>query len=296
MRRRLSTFLIVVAFALASVGCVGSARLRAFDELLTVGKTATLSAKLERGGFLFWGRDVHGAKITFEILHVPESAKSEKPVYVELCEAHTNRDGIASADMKGFFKGVHLIRAIYPAGSAVQAFSRVFVVDPKTPILVCDIDHTIADISTLGFLTTEPHDVEPLPGAVEALMRLGEKYAIVYLTARDDSFHDTTMEWLRIKGFPEGPVFFSDLSKTAFAGSARRFKSSRIAQWRDAGLNLQVGVGDRPQDAQAYLSNGMKAFILTDEPQKLPYDATAVESWTEMANTILKQPASLRNP
>jgi phosphatidate phosphatase PAH1 len=229
-----------------------------------------------------------GAKIGFEILHIPKSAQSEEPVYQKLCEAFTNEDGIASAELKGFFEGAHLIRCTYIAIPAVKAVSRVFVIKPETPVLVCDIDHTIADISTLGFLTSKPEDIPVVPGSVEALKKLSEKFLIVYLTARDDSFLAATMQWLGLKGFPQGPVFFSDLSKTAFLGSAEKFKKTRLAAWRKAGINLQAGVGDRPEDARAYLSNNIRAFILSGKPEKLPVRADAVTSWAEISDALLK--------
>jgi phosphatidate phosphatase APP1 len=264
---------------------VGAASLRAFDELAVAGKVVTLRAKLERGKA---GRDVKGAKISFEILHVPKSAEEQKPVYQKLCETFTDSDGVAAAELKGFFAGRHLIRCTYLACPEVKAVSRVFVIKPEMPILVTDIDRTIADISTLGFLTSKPEDVPVMPGAVEALQKLSKKYLVVYLTARDDTFLPATMEWLQVKGFPEGPVFFSDLSKTAFLGSARKFKSARLAVWRKAGINLKVGVGDRPEDAQAYLANNMEAFILTGKPDELAVRANAVKSWSEVADMLLK--------
>lgn len=277
--------LLLFLTVVASAGCAGTAHLRAFDELALTGKTVTLRAKLERGSL---GRDVKGAEVAFEILHIPKSAQSDEPVYQKLCEGYTNEDGIASAELKGFFEGAHLIRCTYLAIPTVKAVSRVFVIKPETPVLVCDIDNTIADISTFGFLTSKPEDIPAVPGSVEALKKLSEKYLIVYLTARDDTFLAATMQWLGLKGFPQGPVFFSDLSKTAFLGSAGKFKKSRLAAWRKAGIKLHAGVGDRPEDASAYLANNMKAFILGAKPGELPVRADAVSTWVEVAGFLLK--------
>ena len=121
------------------------------------------------------------------------------------------------------------------------------------------------------------------------MKELSEKFLIVYLTARDDSFLPATMQWLGIKGFPQGPVFFSDLSKTAFLGSAEKFKKARLAAWRKAGINLQVGIGDRPEDASAYLANNMKAFILGAKPGELPMRADAAGSWPEISRFLLEK-------
>lgn len=278
---------VLLLTLLACAGCIGRTRLRSFDELIAAGQNARLRAKLERGGFLFLGRDVEGAEIRFEVLHAPKTAEQKKPVYHKLCDSFTDSDGTASADIEGFFEGMHLIRATYLGTSGVISFSRVYAVKRDTPILVCDIDHTIADVSALNFLSRKPEEIPALPGAVEALTKLSGKYLIVYLTARDDSFLDVTIRWLVHKKFPQGPVFFSDLSKTAFTGSARDFKSARLAAWKKAGLNLQVGVGDKVGDIAAYIENGMQAFSVVDKSRPTSSEAAGCP-WSEIAEMLLK--------
>jgi hypothetical protein len=280
------TLAVLLLGALLFTGCVGAVHLRAFDDLVLAGRNAVLRAKVERGGTSLSRPDVAGAKLLFEVLHAPKTLEQGKPEYVRLCEAFTDSDGIASVEMKGFFEGTHLIRTTYLADPEVRCFSYIFVVGRDLPILVCDIDHTIADVSTLGLLTTAPENIPALPGAVEALKKLSQKYLIVYLTARDDSFYDATKQWLALKGFPQGPVFFSDLSKTAFIGSAGEFKARRLTQWRKAGLNLQVGIGDRNEDAIACLAIGMRAFILRGKPDDVPAGARAAASWSEIVEDL----------
>ncbi len=286
MRR--PAYLTVFLVALASTGCVGVVHLRAFDDLVVTGQNVVLRAKVERGGTSLSRPDVAGAKLLFEVLHTPRTLEQGKPEYVRLCEAFTDDDGMASVEMKGFFEGTHLIVTTYLADPEVRRFSCVFVVSRDLPVLVCDIDHTIAEVSALGLLTTAPEDIQPLPGSVEALKKLSGKYLVVYLTARDDSFFDATKQWLALKGFPQGPVFFSNLSKVAFTGSAEAFKHAQLRKWRKAGLNLRVGIGDRKEDANAYLSNGMRTFILNPEPGDLPPGAHSAKSWSEIQN-FLKQ-------
>ena len=242
MKRLILPIFFVILFL--SAGCVGTTRIRAFDEITVVGRITTLRAKLERGGFFLMRPDVEGAKVSFEVLHAPKTLKQKEPVYVKLAEAFTDSDGTASVDMKGFFQGTHLIRSTYLAYPEVLCFSRVFAVKPETPVLVCDIDKTIADVSAIEFLVSRPEDIKAMTGSVEALRKLSAKYLIVYLTARDDSFYEVTLKWLQLRGFPQGPVFYSDLSKKAFVGSARKFKTEQLAAWRKAGINLAAGVGD----------------------------------------------------
>lgn len=278
--------LFFMSCVLACAGCVGTTRLQAFDTMILVGHDATLRAKLERGGLFLSRPDVRGAKIKFEILHLVKTAEQKKEVYLKLCDAITDHDGIASVAMEGFFEGTHLIRATYLAVPRVKAFSRVFAITPQVPILVFDIDHTIADVSVIGFLTQDPEVILAVPGALDALLVLSRKYLIVYLTARDDTFLIPTMRWLRLRGFPDGPVFFSDFSKQLFLASAAKFKTEKLTAWRKAGFNLVAGIGDTTGDAQAYLSAGMKALILNASPEALPPGATAVDSWYEIFDIL----------
>ncbi len=282
MKKAVILFLLVCVALFA--GCSGRRRLRAFDEIILVGQKATLRAKLEKGG----GRDVKGAKIAFEVLEPEKTDKEGKSVYLKLGEAITNSDGMAAIAKEGFSEGTHVVHSKSTGTYAAAAVSRVFVVKPEQPLLVCDIDHTIADVSALKFLTSKTKDIPALPGSVEILKELSKKYLIVYLTQRDDTYLNVTIQWLKLKGFPNGPVFFSDSSKKLFLASAKKFKTAQLAGWKEAGFNLHVGVGDRDEDAKAYLANGMKAFILTDEPEDLPAEAKAVGSWSEIADALAK--------
>jgi hypothetical protein len=274
------------AVVLATAGCIGGFELRAFDELIVAGQDAMLRAKLERAGFLLWRPDVEGIQANFEVLHVPRTHEAKEAVYYAIGQAPTDRDGIAALKVRGFFQGRHIVRVNCPDAAHAAAYMRVFAVTPDIPILVCDIDHTIADVGTVGFLTARPRSVPPVQGSAEALRELSARFLVVYLTARDDSFRDATLSWLQEKGFPEGPVFFSDLSKSVYLGSARRFKTEQLAAWRAAGLNLQAGVGDRAEDAESYLANGMKAFILGSGRADLIPDAVRVGSWQEITRHL----------
>ncbi len=51
------------------------------------------------------------------------------------------------------------------------------------------------------------------------------------------------------------------------AGSGK-FKSSELALTRKRFPGIQIGIGDKPSDAQAYVDNGMKAYLLPHYKEK----------------------------
>ncbi len=55
--------------------------------------------------------------------------------------------------------------------------------------------------------------------------------------------------------------------KEALAGSGK-FKSSELALLRKRFGGVEIGIGDKPSDAQAYVDNGMKAYLLPHYKEK----------------------------
>ena len=55
------------------------------------------------------------------------------------------------------------------------------------------------------------------------------------------------------------------------------------AQWP----KITIGVGDKVHDAEAYLANGMTAYII-GEHNDLPEEAIAVKSWGEILEKLKK--------
>jgi phosphatidate phosphatase APP1 len=157
----------------------------------------------------------------------------------------------------------------------------VAVREKDAPILVVDVDHTIADVSAIGFLVKSSRSVKPLPGSPEVLGRLAKRFTIIYLTHRDDAFMRVTKQWLQMKGFPEGPVLFGDIGGKPL--SSEKHKKERLGKLCKKFDNLVCGIGDKSGDARAYLASNMRAVIVGGKrPKDLPEEAEFVRSWAEI--------------
>jgi hypothetical protein len=278
------TWVALAVLLLLGTACRGEdepdrARLQAFDVLARPGEKVTLRAKLEREGILGIDPNLHGVTLVFRL-----AGK-------ELGRARTADEGIASlaftvpeggrADLR--------VEVSLAEGSEYAAASSTLLIavrDGKRPILVTDIDNTIANVSTLGFLGKSPEEIPELPGAAAALGRLAERFDVVYLTARDEHFVEATRRWLALRKFPAGPVFFRDLSLATL--SARKYKTEALAALKKAWPTMKVGVGDRTEDAQAYLANELDAILIGDDD--LPEGAKRVASWAEIEKMLAEAP------
>jgi hypothetical protein len=98
-----------------------------------------------------------------------------------------------------------------------------------------------------------------LADSVEVLGRVSKRYGIVYLTDRPDLPARKSKNWLADNGYPSGPLLFSRMEDLREGG---RFKSGGLAGLRRDFPGLAVGIGERPSDAQAYVDNGMSAYLI----------------------------------
>ena len=254
----------------------------AFDVLARAGETVTLRVKLQRGVGL---RDIKNEPVTFRL---PDGTA---------VTAVTDRQGVAAGDARFGSPGDLAVPVVLPERSASAATTasgqqcvRVFVRPPDVRIAVCDVDHTLADISALKVLYTPNEQTPALPGAREVLSRLAETHLIVYLTARDDKLLDKTRGWLAMKGFPDGPVFARDLGPDPI--SARKFKTTWLKAFKASWPNVEYGFGDRDEDAAAYDAAGIRSYIVRAnpfDPAELPATATWVADWAAIGRQLFRQ-------
>jgi hypothetical protein len=228
-----------------------------------------LIARLERYVLRFVDPPLRGVEIEF--------FDGERP----LGSAVTDAQGSAAIEIDSGPAGLRRLRV---ASSRAEEPLVVRVLPADAPVLVVDLDHTIADVSPFRFAFMDNRSVRPVLGAVDAVLRLGERFTVVYLTARDHSFLGKTREWLRLVGLPDGPVFLR----------RRRFWSQRPIEHKLERLGelardhrLVAGVGDLPDDAKAYLAKGLKAFLL--DPRGIHPDVEGVvrvPSWKELEERL----------
>lgn len=259
-----------------------SAVLTGYDQLALPGEAITVQAKLERDKGLV-SPDIKGETLAF--YNVGGGAEKSLGTGV------TDSDGRASVSFTVPDKaGMVTIEARLTEKSkftAAPAPILIAVVTKDMPLVVTDIDHTIADVSEIGFVTKESKDVPALPGSVEALTELSKKYTVVYLTARDDQFTGKTKEWLRLRKFPDGPALFRKL--TLLNLSAESFKTKALKELKDRGFKLEWGFGEREDDMEAYGKNGIKGIQIVPSAKDSKLDGAApfrVKDWSEVQKIV----------
>jgi len=272
---------VVVSLVAATRMLTGSTpvMVTAYDVLAQSGKTTTLQVKLQRGIGL---RDAKDERVTFRL---PGG---------ENVSATTDDEGVASVTTRFDSPGNYTVPLVLSkrfargGGDAKgEVAVRVFVRPGDVRIAVCDVDHTLADISAIKVLVTPNEETPALPGAREVLSRLVETHLIVYLTARDDKLLNKTRDWLAMKGFPEGPVFARDLGPDSL--SARKFKTAWLKEFTTSWSNVAYGFGDRDEDAAAYDAAGIESYIVGGdgfEPDELPTSSHGVKDWAAIGKHL----------
>lgn len=157
---------------------------------------------------------------------------------------------------------------------------------PKdAPVFIVDIDHTIADVSSAGFVFKSVEKVRPLPGARDALVRISSRMTLLYLTARDHIFTRKTREWLRMNAFPEAPLY---LRRVRFwSQRPKNHKFACLAELRERFTNLAWGVGDLRGDVEAYAAHGIRPILLAAKPpRKLPEGTQVAGTWEEVERLL----------
>ena len=138
---------------------------------------------------------------------------------------------------------------------AVPVF--VAVRDANTPFVVIDLDHTVVDSSFFRVLLGGG---TPMADSVKIVRKIADKYSLIYLTHRPDLMTHRSKSWLQKHGYPAGPLLVSTLKQSI--GASGRFKSGRIAELKKTFKHIDIGIGDKLSDAQAYVDNGMTAYLI----------------------------------
>ncbi len=135
--------------------------------------------------------------------------------------------------------------------------------DKKKPFVVIDLDHTVVDSSFFRVLLGR---AKPMANSVTVTKKIAKTYGVVYLTQRPILLTRKSKSWLTKQKYPAGPVLLSELTE-ALAGS-QSFKTSELALMRKSFPQVMIGIGDKPSDAQAYVDNGMTAYLLPHYKEK----------------------------
>jgi len=137
-----------------------------------------------------------------------------------------------------------------------------------TPLAVVDLDKTVV---ASGFQTVLLGNPEPMEGSAEVLKRLADDHTIIYLTHRPDYFGPKSKDWLKAQGFPRGPVLLSTVG--SFLKGSGTYKSDMIKTLKAKFTRVELGIGDKFSDVEAYHANGMTAILILPVPE----NATATD-------------------
>ena len=128
-----------------------------------------------------------------------------------------------------------------------------------TRFVVIDLDHTVVASSFVHVLAD---DAKPMDRAAESVKTIAKTYSVIYLTHRPDLLASKSKRWLSEHKFPRAPLLVSSLSE-AF-GDSGEFKTGRIKTLRERFPGVAIGIGDKFSDAEAYVANGMAAYLIPD--------------------------------
>ncbi len=135
--------------------------------------------------------------------------------------------------------------------------------DKQTQFVVIDLDHTVVASSFFRVLIG---GARPMAESVDVTQRIASVYSIIYLTHRPDLMTRKSKGWLSDNGYPTGPLLVSEL-KQAF-GDSGTFKTAKLKNLRKAFPNVRIGIGDKLSDAQAYVDNGLTAYLIPHYKEK----------------------------
>lgn len=173
-----------------------------------------------------------------------------------------------------------------------QDDGRVFVWAQDTPILVVDIDGTLAETRKRDFVLNlhKVQDAPAFPHAAETLNKLSSRFRIVYLTARPRELLDDSRAWLAKNNMPVGPVFTWDIDRDPLSSS--KYKRQQLDELQDDFPHVVVGIGNSEGDYKAY--HRRRVFAIMFEPTKPPKTldrGVQVDDWTSIDKLFAKHPA-----
>jgi hypothetical protein len=166
-----------------------------------------------------------------------------------------------------------------------------------TKFVVLDLDHTVVGSSFFRVLFG---GAKPMPKAAEVVKELTKNYSLIYLTHRPGLLTIKSKKWLVDNGFPRAPLLVSKFKQAM--GDSGKFKTGRLEALREQFPNVAIGIGDKLSDAEAYVANGLKAYLIphydrkddddvrdmAEKIRKLNKNIQVVDDWDQIRAGILK--------
>ncbi len=262
------------------LGARGGVLFQGLDDVTTPGAPAELAASL-RGGTLVQGLS------DYTVLFYRDNQR--------IGAAKTDAEGIARIEQTFAEPGLYAVTAtLDPAelGSADVPTSTltVAVFAPDASLAVVDLDETVVGEGFDQVLLADP---TPMPYSRPVLRELARRHQILYLTHRPDILVRRSRLWLQTKGFPPGPLIGS--TRAGLLEGSGAFKSAVIERLQEH-FAVEIGIGDKISDAQAYHEHGLQTFLviqpgplppwelreLAERLEALPPEVQVVTDWREI--------------
>ena len=292
--KRFPTLIVLAAMTTAAgcgmqgliLGTEGSYLLTVRDALALPNEKVQLQARFQAGDFLR-GRQGH-------VVRFDRGGKIYKATV-------TDADGVATVTFTPAQAGDYRFAAeVSPDGLPDDAPApRELLVACRAaeePIAVVDLDKTVV---ASGFHTVLLGNPQPMAGSPEVLNRLARTHTVVFLTHRPDYFGPKSKTWLRAKGYPPGPVLLSSMG--GFLKGSGTYKTEAIQALKKRFTKVEIGIGDKAGDVQAYHENGLKGFLiiqvaddatpaqldlLADSMKDLPDAVQVVTGWDQIEKAL----------
>ncbi len=279
---RCTTLVILAALAAGAAGCgaqgillgtEGEYLLTVRDAVAPPGEEVPLVARLQQGDLLR-GRQGH-------VLRFKRGENLFKA-------AETDDEGVARVTFTPEVPGDHVFTVEVAAAGLPDdpPDPRDLLVacrPPDTPMAVVDLDKTVVGS---GFQTVLLGNPDPMPGSVDVLKRLAADRTVIYLTHRPDYFGPKSKRWLWVQGYPRGPVLLSTAS--SFLKGSGTFKREMLQSLQKDFTKIEVGIGDKFSDVEAYHATGMTAILILPIP-----DAPSAEALAELADQVEALPDAI---
>lgn len=243
----------------------------ALDALTVEGSSTFLEAKVFTRGSNYNDPGVSGKKVVFKI--------GDKI----LGTAITNEGGMARLSVPAG-TGVRNFEASLSssASSSLRSRGTLYALNPNKPILITDVDGTIAKTPKVDLTTIDNGKIAPIEGSKAMLSALSNKYQVVYISGRYDRTMTLTRDWVNTKGYPRGPVLLAPGLESGHGGVGD-FKTTAIGRITKVFKKVPFAVGDRAFDMQAYVRNGVKPVLVGTDPRgEVPRGTVKLGSWSEL--------------
>jgi len=269
----------VCAVVLNAGACQSPYSLTVEDHICRAGDDVMLIGKLEHRGVYIFNRGTDDKRLRFFLDGRP------------IGDDETNDEGYARLNCDFDAPGVHRLAVAYDRDGvrAAEAAATVFVLRKHAPILVVDVDYTVADTRVrdlLSLLGTE--ESEPMRDSPGVLGELARSFHVVYLTARPRELIPKTREWLQRHGFPPGPLLTWDVDRHSW--SPADYKRERLDDLQDHFEAVNIGIGDRSHDREAYWKRKLFTVMLERDSPKRVNDVVYLPDWSAIRELFARNP------